>query len=801
MNDFRWAIQQEKVLFLDGATGTMLQQAGMPVGVSPERFCQENPKILQNIHEAYIKAGADIITCCTFGANPYKLSKDIDIFAFNRQMVEIARAATEVSDRPIYVAGNLGPSGQFVKPLGPIEPKDLIQGYVEQIKGLVAGGVDLLLIETQFDLAEARACVIAAREVTDLPLIVSMTFEGGSCLTGSSPEIFVATMANLGVDVVGTNCSLGPVQMEPVVKQMLAIAPMPLMAEPNAGLPVLEGDKTVFPLNPDEFAAKTAPFAQLGCRILGGCCGTTPLHISKLKAAVENLVLTKLNVVDNLGVCLTTRTNLVRLAPNAPLVLIGERINPTGKKRLTQEFQSNILTYALELADEQIAHGARVLDCNVGAPLVDETHLLPELVALLTSRLQVPLALDSSNAKAIINALPYCPGSPLVNSISGEVGRLDELGPICKQYGAPFILLPLQGKELPETTSARLGILENLLAAIERLGIPKRLIVVDLLALTVSSTPDGAKVCLETLAFCRKMGLATTLGLSNISFGLPARELLNATFLSMAAGGGLTSCIANPKASRIREALAAIDVLNNCDAQAKNFIADYGSWSSKGESLVAPKKTETLAKTLYDAVLQGDKENVLKFVAQELEGGQEPYALVQDILIPAITEVGAKYEKKEYFLPQLIRAAETMQKAFAELKPRLAAKQSETELPVIVMATVEGDIHDIGKNIVSLLLGNHGFQVIDLGKDVPATKIVACAIEHKAKIIGLSALMTTTMVKMEETIKLVKKQHLPMKVMIGGAAVTQSFADKIGADAYCVDAVMAVRTAKEILTF
>ena len=798
MNDFSLALGQEKVLFLDGATGTMLQQSGMPVGVSPECFCFANPKVLQAIHEAYIEAGADIITCATFGGNPYKLTKDLDLYAFNRKMAEIARAAAAKFTRRIYVAGNLGPSGQFLKPLGEVEPKDLIQAYAEQIKGLVAGGVDLLLIETQFDLAEARALVIAAREVTDLPLIVSMTFEGGSCLTGSTPEIFVATMANLGVDVIGTNCSLGPVQMEPVVKQMLACSPVPVMAEPNAGLPILEGEKTVFPLNPEEFAAKTAPFASLGCKILGGCCGTTPAHIAKLKAAVEPLKKSGISFSTTLGVTLTSRTKLVRLAPNAPVVLIGERINPTGKKKLTAELQANILTEALALADEQVAQGAQVLDCNVGAPLVDEVKLLPELVTLLTSRLQVPLALDSSNAQAIIAALPYWPGSALVNSISGEVGRLETLGPICKQYGAPFILLPLQGKELPETSAARIAILEDLLGKIERLAIPKRLIVVDLLALTVSSTPNGAKAALETLAFCREQGLATTLGLSNISFGLPARELLNATFLSMAAGAGLTSCIANPRASRIKEALAAIQVLNNCDSQAKNFIAEYGEWSA-GSGITSPKKAAALATNLYEAVLQGDKENVLEFVAKELEAGHEPYKLVQEILIPAITEVGARYERKEYFLPQLIRAAETMQKAFHELEPKLKAKQENVKLPVVIMATVEGDIHDIGKNIVSLLLSNHGFEVIDVGKDVPAKKIVAAAIEHDAKIIGLSALMTTTMVKMEETIQLVKDQKLPLKVMIGGAAVTQSFADKIGADAYCADAVIAVRTAKQLL--
>ena len=451
-------------------------------------------------------------------------------------------------------------------------------------------------------------------------------------------------------------------------------------------------------------------------------------------------------------------------------------------------------------ADEQLQAGARILDVNVGASLVAETMLLPDLVQRLVSRVDVPLSLDSSNAQAIARALPYCPGSFLVNSISGEAGRMELLGPVCRDFGAPFILLPLQGTKLPVRASERIAIVEKLLEQADSLGTPRRLVMVDILALSVSSKPEGALQCLEMVRWCRSQGLATTLGLSNVSFGLPARDLLNATFMAMCAGAGLSSCIANPSAPRLHEACDAVAVLQGSDSNAGSFIASYAGWKASGGVVRAGKGPGAAAETLGDAVLFGDLENVLPLLEKELAAGAEPFALVQDVLIPAITEVGTRYERREYFLPQLIRAAETMQKAFAHLKPLLEKSRGPEERPVIVMATVEGDIHDIGKNIVCLLLGNHGFDVIDAGKDVPAEQIVACALEHKARIIGLSALMTTTMVRMEDTIRLVRERNLPIKVLVGGAAVTQAFADAIGADAYCEDAVSAVRAAKQFVT-
>ncbi len=803
---FRRALAQGRPLLLDGAMGTMLQAAGLPAGVSPEQYCLENPDILRGIHLAYLNAGSHIITTCTFGANPFKLPPGLDSFDVCRRMAGVAREAAQLAasraGRPVFVAGNVGPSGLFARPLGTLEPRELVEGFAAQIRGLVAGGADLIFVETQFDLAEARAAVAAAHQVCDLPVMVSMTFEHGVSLTGSSPEIFAETMQNLGADVVGTNCSLGPDEMLPVVRELLDVCACPVMAEPNAGLPELRDGQTVFPMGPESFAQKTASFAAMGVGVLGGCCGTTPEHVAALARALDSVTCPPRSAPSSRGIALTSRSALVRIGAEEPLAVIGERINPTGKPALAAELQEGRFDEALRLADEQVAAGAAVLDVNVGAPLVDEVACLAELSQRLIARHLVPLSLDSSNVESIAAALPYCPGSCLINSISGEEGRMEALGPLCRQYGAPFVLLPLQGRKLPVRAAERIRIVEDLVGRATALGIPRRLILVDILALTISSTPEGVNECLEFARWCRREHLPTTIGLSNISFGLPARPLLNATFLGMAVGSGLASCIANPTAPLMRETTAAVAALRGHDAHAAAFLGAFGDWRPGGGSAAirggnAPGTA--VAATLHDAVLQGDKEGAPALLEKELAAGTDPLEIVDGILVPAITEVGERYERREYFLPQLIRAAETMQLAFGRLRPLLEARRGPEKRPVIVLATVEGDIHDIGKNIVALLLGNHGFEVVDAGKDVPAEEILACAMRHKARIIGLSALMTTTMVRMEDTIRLIRERGLPIRVMVGGAAVTRAFAESIGADAYCEDAVSGVRAARGFL--
>ena len=792
-------LAERRPLLLDGAMGTMLQASGLPAGVSPEEFCMERPDILQAIHKAYLDAGVDIITSCTFGGNPCKLPASLDVFAFNKRMVETARAAAAQAGRPVFVAGNVGPSGHFARPWAIWSLEDLIRAFAEQIRGLVAGGADLIFIETQFDLAEARAAVAAARQVCDLPVMVSMTFEQGVSLTGSSPTIFAETMQNMGVAALGTNCSLGPDQMLPVVEELLSACSCPVVAEPNAGLPELRGSETVFPLGPEAFAQKTAAFAARGAWVLGGCCGTTPRHLAALRQALESVSCEERPLVSPAGICLTSRSQLLRLGEGQPFSVIGERINPTGKKELTRQLQAGQFDEAFRLADEQLQAGARILDVNVGASLVDETVLLPDLVQRLVSRVDVPLSLDSSSAQAIARALPYCPGSFLVNSISGEAGRMELLGPVCRDFGAPFILLPLQGTKLPVRASERIAIVEKLLEQADALGIPRRLVMVDILALSVSSKPEGALQCLEMVRWCRSQGLATTLGLSNVSCSAcrPATCSMPPSWPCARAPGSRPASPILPRHACMRPGMP---------------------WPCLGGATATPVRSSPPMPTGKPAAVWSGQEGAgrrCRDVGDAVLSGtwrtccpcwKKSWPPVPSLSPWCRTSRSRPSPKWAHAMsagstscPSLIRAAETMQRPLPTLRPLLEKSRGPEERPAIVMATVEGDIHDIGKNIVCLLLGNHGFEVIDAGKDVPAEQIVACALEHKARIIGLSALMTTTMVRMEDTIRLVRERS-PIKVLVGGAAVTQAFADAIGADAYCEDAVSAVRAAKQFVT-
>lgn len=797
---FSRALKSGRLLFLDGAMGTMLQEAGMPAGESPDRFALERPDIVRDIHSAYLKAGANIITTCTFGANSFKLPPEADAFAINKRLAELAREAAlgvENDGLPAFVAGDVGPGGHFAKPLGDVEPEALVAAFETQIKGLAAGGADMIFLETQLDIAEVRAACVAARRVCDLPVVASMTFENGVTLTGSDPAVFARTARNLDVTVIGVNCSLGPDEMLDVVRELLANCEQPVLAQPNAGMPELRDGETVFPLGPEAFAAKTVKFAELGARLLGGCCGTTPAHIRALREAARGFPdgPRKTPALD--GATITARSKALWIGAGQPLALIGERINPTGKPALARELQDGAFAEALKLADEQIDAGADALDVNVGAPTADETKILPRLTGLLVARHLAPLSLDSSSPEAIAAALPIYPASCLINSISGETGRMAALAPLCRLYGSPFILLPLTGAQMPETAAERIAILEKLLLEAENFGVPRRLILVDALALTTATSPDGGVACLETIRWCVRQNLPTVVGLSNISFGMPARSLLNGVFLCVARGAGLNACIANPDAPRLRESIDAIAVLEGDAEATRKFVNGYAAWKADAEVSVACRADKP--KDLYGAVLAGDREGLEPLLEKALASGVEPFAIINDILIPAITEVGERYERREYFLPQLIRSAETMRAAFDRLTPLLEGDGRSGKKPVIVMATVEGDIHDIGKNIVCLMLGNHGFEIIDAGKNVPAAEIVDLARKHDAFLIGLSALMTTTMTRMEDTIKLLKKLDMPTRVMVGGAAVTRAFAESIGADAYCEDAVSSVKAAQKFL--
>lgn len=796
MRDFRRRLKERNVLIFDGGMGSLLQLRGLRPGESPEEFGMLNPQVVSDIHAEYARAGAEVVTTNTFGATRYKLPASLSVEAVNEAMAKAARTA--VGDN-VFVAGSVGPTGKMVEPLGEVSFRQLVDVFKEQIRGLVRGGVDLILGETHFDLAEARAVVLAVRETCDLPVGISMTFEDGVSLTGTTPDVFAMTMQNMGVDLIASNCSAGPEQLIDVAKRMLPVTDIPLLIEPNAGLPELIDGKTVFRLAPDPFAITVSRLMDEGVLCLGGCCGTTPDHIRALAALGRDRTIVRPERVNRPCLVVTSRSLAVEFGFDRPCRIIGERINPTGKKELTEELQRLETGRILTFAEEQIAQDADVLDVNVGAPMVDEIRMLPLAVKALTSRFQAPLCLDSSNEAAIVAGLEAYPGSALVNSISGEENRMETLGPICRDYGAPFILLPLKGRKLPVTAIERLEIIENLLCKAEELRIPRQLILVDALALTVSSKPEAAKACLEVIRHCReRWGLAATMGLSNISFGLPARELINSAFLSMAVGAGMCSFIANPNATRIRESLAAAEVVLGRDKQAEKYIATYATWTAGQSSTVSLNAAEdTLGSPIEVAVIKGQKDRIVGLLQARLDQGADAFVLVNQEMIPAITKVGEKYERKEYFLPQLLLSAETMQAGFESVK-HLLTRDGQEQKGTIIMATVEGDIHDIGKNIVCLMLKNFGYDVIDLGKDVAAETIVDAAEKYQAAVIGLSALMTTTMVRMEDTVRLVRERGLACRVMVGGAVVSQAYADMIGAHGYADDAVAAVRVATDL---
>jgi 5-methyltetrahydrofolate--homocysteine methyltransferase len=799
VGDFKQALNDDGILIFDGAMGTLLQGRGLAAGESPELFGLAHPEAIIATHREYLEAGSRVITSNTFGGSRYKLPAGTDVTGLNRDMARLARQAAGPG---AFVAGSVGPTGHFIAPLGKMPLRDIVDAFAEQIRGLAEGGCDLIVGETHFDLAEAKALVLAAREVCNLPVAVCMTFEGAASLTGSAPEVFADAMENLGVDLIGVNCGAGPDDMRLVGEVFSRRLSTPFFVKPNAGVPRLENGRTVFPMGPDEFAEKTARFAELGAKALSGCCGTTPAHINALAKRLSGRSRTRPVATDRPVLAVTSRALTVSLGGTSPCAIIGERINPTGKAELAAELAAGEFAKALSFAEAQVSAGASILDVNVGAPMVDEVAVLPGLAMELTKRQRVPLCLDSNNAEALTAGLWAYPGTPLVNSISGEPGRMELLGPLCRQHGAPFILLPLKGRKLPVTAVERLGIIEELLIQAESLGIPRRLIMVDALALTVSSKPEAALACLETIRHCReKWGLPTVLGLSNISFGLPARELVNSAFFAMCLGAGLAAAIANPNVSRLMETSGACEVLLARDPQAGRFIERYAGWTASQPTVTAASATDETGdgtSPLRQAVIRGRRAVLDGLIDAALAEGRTPAAILNEDLIPGIMEVGERYERKEFFLPQLLVAAETMRAGFDRLEP-LLAEEAGAEKARVVMATVEGDIHDIGKNIVCLMLKNHGFEVIDLGKDVPAKRIVDEAEAHGARIIGLSALMTTTMVRMEDTVRLVRERGLGARIMVGGAVVTEAFARSIGADAHAADAVDAVRKAKSLL--
>ncbi|MCX6356488.1 MAG: homocysteine S-methyltransferase family protein [Candidatus Aureabacteria bacterium] len=782
---------KDHVLICDGAMGTMLQAGGLPAGACPEEAVLSRAELVLGVHAQYMEAGADIIETNTFGANRYKLAEyglQGEVERINR---EAARLARKASRGRVYVAGSVGPLGKQLAPLGDLTFPAAVEAYREQMRALAHGGVDLLFIETVSDLKEAKAALIAAREVSGIPVVAHMTFgEGGRTLTGTPPDVAAVVLAAIGAAAVGANCSLGPEELLPIIKAMAAVSRMPLSVMPNAGLPELVDGVTVFRKSPAAMASFAARFAALGVGIIGGCCGTTPAHIRAMATAVARKRPGKRDVAPVLRLC--SRTRMVSLeGERAPLV-IGERINLSVRKAFARALLGDDTAPVREAAQAQAESGAHLLDLNAGAhteslgATVSEANLMERVVRLVQRSVDLPLVIDSQNPDAVEAGLRECEGRALINSIPAEKERLSRLLTLARAYGAAIIVLPLSGKGIPDTAEKRVRCAEEVRASALRMGIRPEDILIDPLVMAASASPEQVRVTLETLRLLKSRGYQTVMGLSNVSYGLPERSVVNAAFLAMAMGCGLDAVIMNPSDVRVMESLRAGRVLSLADRGAKEFIAGLRAPAAArpAEKRATPR---SLKDDIFAAILAGDREGVIPLVEAALARGIKPLDINIGMIAPALEEVGRRFERKQLFLPQMILASEAVQHAFARLRRAMRGEPMPSR-GKIVMATVLGDVHDIGKNICCTVLENYGYEIVDLGRNVPAEAIADAAAHSVADIIGLSALMTTTMRQMEVVIAELRKRGMRQKVMVGGAVVTAAYARKIGADGHARNA-------------
>ena len=806
------------VVILDGATGTNLQLAGMPVGVCPEKWILENPEKLISLQKEFVEAGTQIIYAPTFTANRIKLAEyglEDRLSEINKELVALSK---EAAGGKALVAGDMTMTGRQLYPLGDLSFEELVDIYKEQAAALCNAGIDLFIVETMMSLQETRAAVIAIRETCDLPVMVSMTFESdGRTLYGTPPECIAPVLEGLGADAVGINCSTGPDKMIDLVDTIYHYANVPILTKPNNGLPKLVEGKTVYTTTPEEFAKSARALILNGARIIGGCCGSTPEHIAALKETVKDMELLPVRKEKKRVLC--SERKLVEIEPGESFQVIGERINPTGKKALQAELREGKLDIVRNMARDQEENGAAILDVNMGLGGIDEKGLMLEAIQEITGVADCPLCIDSSFPEVIEAALRIYPGRALINSVSYEKEKIEALLPIAKKYGAMFILLPLSDEGIPETVEKKHEILDKALKQAYEAGFVKEDIVVDALVATVGADKNAALSCLATFKHCsEELGLATVCGLSNISFGLPDRIFVNVAFLVMSISHGLTMAIANPSQDLFMNIAAATDMLMNRTGGDIRYINRINAYEEKCErnpelAIIGNKKktdvnvsatpgpvdkTETIH-PVYKAVLDGDKTGIVALAKAEVENGTDPGDVVNDHLIPAINKVGDLFEKKVYFLPQLIASANAMETAIGYLEPLIKRENTGEEAETVVIATVEGDVHDIGKNLVGLMLKNHGFNVIDLGKDVPADVIIDTAMKENAGVVGLSALMTTTMVRMKDVVELAKEKGYNGHVIIGGAAVTPEYAKEIGAAGYSKDAADCVKLVKKLL--
>lgn len=799
-------------VILDGATGTNLQNAGMPVGVCPEQWILENPDVMVKLQEDYVAAGTNILYAPTFTANRIKLEEyglQDRLEEMNRELIAISKRAAKGR---ALVAADMTMTGQQLYPIGDLMFEDLVDVYKEQARVMAEAGADLFVVETMMSLQECRAAVLAIKEVCDLPVMVSLTYNpDGRTLYGTEPATATVVLQGLGADAIGINCSTGPEDMIEPVRQMAQFATIPILAKPNAGLPELENGKTVYRTDAAEFASWGKKLVEAGAAIIGGCCGTTPEHIRALSEAVCGMqIRTPLTVKRRV---LTSERRMVEINLDGSFMVIGERINPTGKKKLQAELREGSLNLVRQMALDQEENGAQILDVNMGMNGIDEKEMMLRTIYEVTTTVDCPLCIDSSYVDIIEAALRIYPGRALINSISMEKEKMEALLPIAKKYGAMFILLPLSDAGLPEDSEEKHSIIRSVMEEAIRIGLAKEDIIVDGLVATIGANPRAALECYETFAYCKnELGLPTVCGLSNISFGLPERSYVNTAFLTMAIANGLTMAIANPSQELLMNAAFASDLLLAKPESDLRYINRMNMLAEKyagQEKVLVPVKKKAAGdgaavsskeehSAVYEAVLKGNKGSIIDEVKAALAAGVKPDEIINDHLIPAINEVGVLFDKQKYFLPQLISSANTMKMAIEYVEPMLEHKDAEQKATAVV-ATVEGDIHDIGKNLVVLMLKNYGYRVIDLGKDVPASLIVETAMKEHAEIIGLSALMTTTMMRMKDVVELAKEKGCTSKIVIGGAAINESFADEIGADGYSKDAAECVKLVDRLL--